>query len=111
MRPGRAPWAGIATLTLASSARTCLIQGAGRPREDVCAAVMDRVEHGRAPQALEAARQSERLWTDPRVGRSAATSVPTRLLGAYPVRVRWTGKGSIEDASAFCREGDEGVFR
>lgn len=82
--------------------------GTGKPDEDIRAALFDWVEAGRAPRALVATRGGDDLWLDPRVGARDAVPRPTRPVCAHPLRARWNGKGSVDDAANFtcAREGD-----
>lgn len=80
--------------------------GTGRPEEDIRAALVDWVEHGRVPDTLIAARGGEDLWLDPRVDAATDAPPPTRLVCAHPKRARWTGRGSPEQAQNFGCEHD-----
>ena len=77
---------------------------AGEPDGDIRAALFDWVETGRAPSALVATRGGEDLWLDPRVGAPVGARPPTRLVCAHPLRARWNGAGSPDEAANFTCE-------
>lgn len=55
----------------------------------------------------EAARGGDDLWLDPRAGTPVgARPLPTRLVCAHPLRARWNGAGSPDDAANFTCEQD-----
>lgn len=80
--------------------------GTGKPDGDIRAALFDWVETGRAPSALVATRGGDDLWLDPRSGTPVGARPPTRLVCAHPLRARWNGAGSPDEAANFtCEQG------
>jgi hypothetical protein len=58
-------------------------------------------------RADDAARCGDDLWLDPRAGTPVgARPLPTRLVCAHPLRARWNGAGSPDDAANFTCEQD-----
>ena len=85
---GPAATAQFARLFLAPGATHC-VSAAGSAPDDPFAALVDWVEHGRAPQTLPASL-------------AAPTGAEvTRKLCAYPLVARYNGTGNPDDAASF----------
>jgi feruloyl esterase len=82
----------FARLFLAPGARHCA-SAAGPAPADPLAAVVNWVEHGKAPASV--------LGTVTSPATNAVTL--TRPLCAYPLSARYTGHGSTDDANNFVR--------